>query len=604
MGLTACTEEQRPKPARVDKVWLEAMRPFDLDGDGRISVAEYGMPTNGEAPFSAGDQDGDGQLGVEEWVLLLLRQPPRFQRDLRKRREKPVPGQIPIPDPGASEPRGPGELAAYRKLLQRRVVVPVRDGPPNILVVGLDTARADRTTPYGHTRDTTPHLAALAARGVVFEQALANSNESLYSHTNLWTARYASEAARPTYETFVIPDSATTVAEVLQAYGYDTGAFVAGGHLDPDFGHGQGFDTYRTQLGFGSLWSTVPQALEWVDARDPAVPWMAFVHGYDAHAPYGTAAPFGHRYYTGPEPHPTDTLMADRMLAERIYKRTFYPGKSVFFHHPRGFRILSTETYSQVARRPEGKSMPFLDEDIAHLRDHYDGCLAYADLHLGLLLASLEDRGLLAHTVVLVIGDHGEDLLDHDFVNHRTGLYDSILRVPMIAAGPGFPAGKRIAGMVESLDFLPTLLRVAGAEVPAGSRGRALQDVAAGTAPALEAVFSEGVMDMISVRTVSHKLIARGVALSAPDLVPALAAAPMVAGRFDLFDLQRDPGEHRDLLEKPNPEVLALAESLRERLLAWRVDLAIGTAAQDPSRVDPAVAEQLRRHGYWRAPAD
>jgi hypothetical protein len=126
--------------------------------------------------------------------------------------------------------------------------------------------------------------------------------------------------------------------------------------------------------------------------------------------------------------------------------------------------------------------------------------------------------------------------------------------------------------------------------------------VVAGTAPALQAVFSEGVMHMISVRTPTHKLIARGFPLAAPDLVPALAAAKLGPARFELFDLEADPGESRNLLDAPSEATLALAADLRAQLLRWRVDLAIGTAAQDPSRVDPRVAEQLRRHGYWRAP--
>jgi arylsulfatase A-like enzyme len=494
------------------------------------------------------------------------------------------------------------QVAQVQALLQRMQRVPERSGPPNILLVGFDTVRADRTSVYGHSRPTTPNLAALAARGVVFESAIANSNESLYAHTNLWTARYASEVARPVYETFVLPETATTMAEVLGAYGYATGGFVAGGHLDADFGLAQGFDSYQAQVGFGSLWSTVPQALEWIDARDPSTPWMAYVHGYDAHGPYRTASPFGHRFYPGAEAHPADTFMVDPMLPERIYKETFYPGKSIFFVHPKGFRILSTETYVQIAQRPEGKSEVFDAEAADHLRAHYDGCLAYADLQLGLLLAALEDRGLLEQTLVVVLGDHGEDLLDHDFVNHRTGLYEGIIKVPLVIAGPGFEPGQRVSGLVEALDVLPTVLRAAGAERPAGSRGRALQDVAAGTAPALQAVFSEGVMHMISVRTSTHKLIARGFPLAAPDLVPALAAAKLDPARFELFDLEADPGESRNLLDAPSETTLALAADLRAQLLRWRVDLAIGTAAQDPSRIDPMVVEQLRRHGYWRAP--
>mgnify|MGYP002885717550 CR=1 FL=1 len=594
---------------------MSALDSFDQDGNGRLSSAEYGNPTPLQIPFGDGDLDGDGYLDVGEWRDMILRSPPRFQRDLKpKRREamlaaqskaQSTAGDVPIRARSAQSIRSLEEVAQVRGLLQRRSMPPKAADTPNILIVGMDTTRADRMSVYGHDRDTTPNLRRFAKKGVVFEQSIANSNESLYSHANLWTAQYASEIAKPVYETFVLPEAATTMAEVLKVYGYETAGFVAGGHLDADFGHAQGFDSYEAQVGFGSFWSTVPQALKWIDGRTEQTPWMAFVHGYDAHAPYRTAAPFGHRFYQGEGPHPTDELMSDPQLAERIYKRTFYPGRSLFFDHPKGFRILSTGTYDQVAEQTSGVTIPFGEENIAHLKSHYDGCLAYADLQIGLLLTSLENRGLLSNTVVIIVGDHGEDLLDHDFVNHRTGLYDSIIRVPMIAAGPGFPAGLRVDGLVQALDLLPTVLKVAGAQVPVGSRGRPLQDVVTGDAPELDVVFSEGVMDMLSVRTKSHKLIARGFALAAPELVSVIASTPMDADRFALYDLQADPGERDNLLLSEAPQAKAIAESLRAKMLKWRVELAIGAAALDPSRVDPAVAEQLRLHGYWRSvPSD
>jgi arylsulfatase A-like enzyme len=578
------------------------MLSFDSDGDGMIDVTEYGVPTLLQTPFSDGDLDDNGLLDLSEFRSLMLTQAPRFQRDLKAPQPQIVPGARPPALYNGVVIRSSDEVKRIAALLARRPDSAVAVPPtPNILIVGLDTTRADRTSVYGAARDTTPNLSKLAARGTVFETALSNGNESLYSHTNLWTSMYASEAARPTYETFVIPEDATTLAEVLQAYGYSTGGFVAGGHLDASFGHSQGFDTYQAQVGFGSLWSTVPQALEWIDGRPAAEPWMAFVHGYDAHAPYRTAAPFGHRFYERSELHPTDRLMEDPMLPERIFKDTFYPGQSVFFDHPQGLHILSTETYSQVATRPSGRSKPFGPADRAHLIKHYDGCLAYADLQLGLLLAALEDRGVLDHTLVIVMGDHGEDLLDHDFVNHRTGLYEGIIKVPLVIAGPGFGAGERISGLVQIMDVLPTVLRAAGAQTPAGTRGRALQDIVSGAAPGHETVYSEGVMDMLSARTETHKLVAKRMVLADPHLVPKLAAAALTSERFELYDLRTDPGEQRNLLARPDQAVLAQAEILRAQLVAWRVDLSIGTAAQDPSKVDPAVAEQLRKHGYWKA---
>ena len=263
---TGCSTSQESGPSSADAVWVQALARFDRDQDGLITAVEYGTPTNLEAPFAKGDLDGSGTIDVSEFRNLILTQAPRFQRDLKKKRAKAMPGKLPKKGDINVATRTAEEVAQVRALLERQARVPSPPPTPNILIVGLDTVRADRTSAYGYQRDTTPHLAALAQRGVVFEAAISNGNESLYAHTNLWTSKYASEAARPIYETFVIPQTATSMAEVLKAYGYRTGAFVAGGHLDPAFGHSQGFDIYETQVGFGSLWSSVPQSLEWIDA--------------------------------------------------------------------------------------------------------------------------------------------------------------------------------------------------------------------------------------------------------------------------------------------------------------------------------------------------
>ena len=493
------------------------------------------------------------------------------------------------------------DLAERTALLRRSAPVFPREGPPNILIIGLDTVRADHLSTYGHDQDTSPNLTALARRGVVFENSIANANESLYSHATIWTSRYASEVARPVYETYVVPETAQTMAEVLGAYGYATGGFVAGGHLDGDFGHAQGFDTYKADVGFGSFWNTVPPFLSWLDEREPTKPWFAYVHSYDAHAPYRTLAPYAHAFADGEPPYASDILLGDPMFPGRVKDRLYYPGRSSFFRHPKGFNILSTETYNTLDKSSVIAPIEVSEADVVHLQDHYDGCIAYADMQLGVLLAALGDRGWEDNTLIIVLSDHGEDLLDHRFVNHRTGLTESIVRVPTVIVGPGFPAGQRVTTLVQALDFLPTVVHAAGGEPPAGARGRPLQEVLSGNQPGIEAVFIEGVMDQLSVRTNTHKLIASGFSLTLADLPKRLSKADLTSGHFDLFDLGADPSEKINLLVDPDEATRALAERLRAGLVRWRTDVLLGTAAQNRSAVDPAVAEQMRRHGYWDA---
>jgi arylsulfatase A-like enzyme len=592
--LLACT--QAPTPPAVDAVWRASFDRLDTNDDGRLRAGEFGAfgPSGGR--LAEVDIDGDGGIDFDEWVGLLVSRPPRHQRDLRQAHGTPGRGS-------AVRPLSAEATAIRTATLRRRVDKTTDPAPandrPNVLIIGLDTVRASHLSIYGHDQDTTPNLSALATRGVVFENSIANANESLYSHAVIWTARYASEVARPDYETYVIPERAQTMAEVLQAYGYTTGGFVAGGHLDGDFGHDQGFETYEAEVGFGSFWNTVPKFLGWLDVQESAQPWFAFVHSYDAHAPYRTLPPFAHLFADGEPPFPLDRLLRDPMFPERVHERSYYPGRSSFFHHPSGFNILSTETYTSLKTSTEDAPIRISEADVGHLQDHYDGCIAYADMQVGVLLAALHDRGEVENTLIIVLADHGEDLLDHAYVNHRTGLTDSIIRVPTLIAGPGFEAGQRVSGMVQALDFLPTVVRAVGGVVPAHARGQALQDVVSGAATTPEVVYSEGVMNQLSARTETHKLIANGFVLTDPALPERLSKAALTATQFTLYDLAHDAREAINLLDQPTPADRALAERLRAGLVAWQGAIAVGTARQDRSAVDPAVAEQMRKHGYW-----
>ncbi len=475
---------------------------------------------------------------------------------------------------------------------------PARDipaGPPNILLISLDTVRADRLSPYGYARDTTPALAALAAEGTTFLAAFSQGNESAYSHAAMFTGRYASELARPDYATYGVPLSATFVSEALQAYGYRTGMFSAGGHVTADFGFDQGWDHFSAESGFSSLWQTGPRAVEWITEADTR-PWFAFVHAYDAHRPYTRTGPWDHLFGGGAGSLLAETIVRSPCISEMVLRDTLYlDALPTWFAHPGGSKILDPASYGRLEAASEGgRGVRVTAADRAHINDHYDGGLLYADVQLGITLDKLRTAGKLDNTVVLVVSDHGEDLLDHGYMNHRVGLYDSTTRVPTIAWGPGFAAGDRVEGLVDTRDVAGTVLALAGARPPVGSGGRDLRAVARGEIQ-VDAVFSEGVMNMVAVRTATHRLVFEGTPLDADDFLQTLAASPVEGDAFLLYDLDADPGETRDI-HRDDPGTTA---ALRDRLVEWRRANPIATYALDPAKVSPAVADELRRHGYW-----
>ncbi len=466
--------------------------------------------------------------------------------------------------------------------------------PPNVLLVSLDTVRADHTSAYGYERDTTPVLAALAAEGTVFENAFSTGNESAWSHAALFTGRFASELATPIYATYGIPSAASLVSEGLRASGYATAAFSAGGHVTADFGFDQGWDRFLAQPGFGSLYDTGPLASAWVEALPAERPWFVFLHGYDAHRPYTRPGPWDHLYAEGAGSPLAEAVCRSPCLSEMVLGDVLFPELvPAWFTHTGGAQIMAPEGYDRLATAaPEARRVGLTPADRAHIVAHYDGALRYADTLLGQTLTRLSTSGKLDNTVVIVVSDHGEDLLDHGYMNHRTGLFDSCTRVPLVVWGPGFEGGRRSADLVDGRDVAATIVAVTGVVAPAGSGGRDLRAVAKGEAPG-DAVFSEGVMDMVSVRTATHRLVYRGAPLADPTYAALLRAAPLDGGGFELYDLRVDPGELTPAHDEATTAVL------RDRLVAWREGLRVGDYVLPQAQVSSEVAASLREHGYW-----
>jgi arylsulfatase A-like enzyme len=463
---------------------------------------------------------------------------------------------------------------------------------PNILLVSMDTVRFDRTSLAGG-RPTTPNLAALAEAGSSWTRAYAVGNESIYSHAALMTGRYPSEVALPDYGSYAIPTDVPTLATVLGAYGYHTAAFTGGGHVIADFGFGQGFNVFRTATGdtqLGSLFDSVPSALAWIGEQGDA-PWFAFVHGYDVHSPYVQRGPFRHLWGSVADAGRMDAIAADPVAVEQLRGQEWFPDRAPQdFLHAAGPRILGLSVYTlPAAPRPNERVITLTDGEVEHLRDHYDSGLSYADVWLGQLLAGVD----LDHTLVVVISDHGEDLLDHGFVNHRAGLWDSSLHVPLVVAGPGFMGGGEKSGMVDLRSVVPTVLRAVGALAPAGVVAPALQDD-----PSASVVYAEGVMDAVTVRDAAHRLILSDARLAAgaPDLGTRALDTPEGSLNAGLY---AEPGAEnrlgRDGLTDPGS--LTEANALRAALLEIRAQLRPASVTGAP--VSPALRDALRARGYW-----
>ncbi|MFZ5480218.1 MAG: sulfatase [Myxococcota bacterium] len=456
--------------------------------------------------------------------------------------------------------------------------------PPPILLLSIDTLRADRLGAYGNTEGLSPNLDKLAGESVVFEQAYAQANETCFSHASLLTGRYPSELGRLDF-TFRMPSDVPSMAGVLKTYGYETAAAVGGGYLSKVFGFSTGFDHYDDQVQWGSLYHTAPKALKWLDERTSAAPFFLFLHTYDLHARYLKPSPFGYLHgdpsYAGVAANLVRSNDGTIMITDDVYTPQRMPMELISRTEVR----FSAEQVHDVVKRYELKTDPVTAADVEHVRDAYDGAVAYADAHVGMLMASLEQRGLLDRAWLVVLADHGEGLGEHGVFNHRFDLGDTELHVPLIVRPPGgVKGGRRVSALVELTDVLPTVLEIAGATLPAGIRGRSLLDAVHGKAsPERSFAMSEGAFRMVSARGRDTRVTFRGLGPDNPWLADMIAGSPLPG---DGFVVEGDA---------------AAAEDVRKALAAWRRGLPQPKSTATDAGLSAELVEALRAKGYFEA---
>jgi arylsulfatase A-like enzyme/tetratricopeptide (TPR) repeat protein len=333
---------------------------------------------------------------------------------------------------------------------------------PKVVLVTLDTTRADRLGSYGYAGARTPQLDALARRGVVFEQAATTSPLTQPAHASILTGMYPTHHGVRVNGSTALGQSQRTLAELFRERGYETAAFVGAFVLDGRWGLNQGFQVYDDafdlaqykHLDLGSVQRpgnlVVDAALAWLETHRQA-PFFVWVHLYDPHTPY----------------EPPEPLRAE-----------------------------------------------FGARGLAGL---YDGEIAFADQQVGRCLSWLQASGLEERTIVLVVGDHGEGLGSHGEGTHGYFIYDYAQRVPFMVATPFRElGGVRVPSQVSTVDVLPTLLALCGIEPPAHVQGRSLlgamrrpREERAGVAygESMTPSLQYGWAPLQSLRTTRYKLI-------------------------------------------------------------------------------------------------
>ena len=440
---------------------------------------------------------------------------------------------------------------------------------PNVLVVTLDTTRADHTSAYGYSRPTTPRLVELAKQGVRFDTAYAPIATTLPSHTSMFTGLLPRTHGALKNGLPVNP-KLTLLAETMRDAGYETTAFLGSFAVSSRFGLQRGFTNYDDHFKDGqckwevSRWEgqkiegdfcrrgdlTRAVAVEWLQghgylpkdgaakgsAKKPDKPFFAWIHFFDPHNPY-------------------DPPEAQAKL------------------------------FPPLSANPSE-----LERDIAN----YDGEIHFTDQEVGNLLDALAAGGILDDTIVIVVGDHGEGLMDHGWMLHGLQIYEEAVHVPLIVRWPAkLPKGKTIAEPVELVDLTPTILDLTGVAAPKVTppvEGLSL-------APAL---LGQAKLDPERPILVQRRFYAgdneKGIAVKGSKHGLRVGRWKYIEAKeentFELYDLQSDPGEKKNLADAKPAERDAMAAKLATTLA--------GTAAAAPTArtVSPEDQRKLEALGY------
>lgn len=407
---------------------------------------------------------------------------------------------------------------------------------PNVLLIVIDTARADRFPFDGYARPTAPALTALAHEGAVYTEAFSPAPWTVPAHASLFTGQYPS-LHRTDCGSLRLPDRASTLAESFRDAGYQTVGYTANPWVSTTYNFQQGFEK------FIETWRSVPPVSDDTGAAltndhvlrflrfrhdDPEArrrPFFMFINYFEPHLPYHP-----------PEPERSRLLRpgADPARVQRL-SRIGHPDEMKY--------ILGASDLT--------------DGDMAILNDLYDGEIAYVDRRAGEVIGALRDGGILDGTIVAVAGDHGENIGDHHMMDHKMSVHDTLLHVPLLLRYPRrVRPAQVISSPVQMHDLYPTLLALAGVPAPAGVTVEAVALPGAGIEGRRrgmdDPIVGEFVGPPVDFLKVMQDLFPKSDLGRFDRTLVALRRGGYKIqwgsdGRHALFHVAEDPGETRDL---------------------------------------------------------
>jgi len=480
---------------------------------------------------------------------------------------------------------------------------------PNIILITMDTVRADHLSLYGYERDTTPNLKKLSQEATLYKKSISASDMTLASHASILTGLYArSHGAHHTFETLTpsddelggtelwpysmpLADKFDTLAESLSAKGYSTMAVVANyGYLSDSYGSSQGFQfyDYRSLVPFLGhfLGKTRPFYLRqsihtfFSNFTSPSDYYMVyrraedinrevfsllddvnkknerfflFINYMDAHGPYMPPTPY------------------DKL----------FPGKDETFS-PSDFNALEEQVMSLKRK--------ITDKERQHLESQYDGGIAYMDFHIGALISRLKETGLYDNTLFIVTSDHGEAFGEKDLMQHGNSVYQNQVYVPLVIKYPGISRQEVVDTFVSAVDIMPTVLDTLGYEIPENIQGTSLLKLEQGDD---RIVISESFSTRKNISW-SRRFyrIERAVFSGDMKLISS------TAGKHELYNISTDPEENENLYSKDAAVGVGLKGRLDQWLATVKDESPSETGVGSHNQLDKDALDRLKALGY------
>ena len=409
----------------------------------------------------------------------------------------------------------------------------------NVVIVAYDALQAAHVSHLGYPRETTPMLDALARKGVSFSNAISAAPWTVPSYMSIFTGLYPSEhKVVNKFSTFTkdtktfshlkkLSPNVQTIAEILKANGYATGGFTGDAGVHSQFGYNQGFDVFTDEVPFGSMENSGNHALGWL-AQNKDNKFFMFLHGYDSHGQF--KVPEGYKGKFLPENYAGSykgTIEEQRVLREKGLAN--------------------------------GK-LNLSDEDVAFWRGWYDSKIRDADDRFARFWSEFERMGVKNKTVVVLLSDHGTEFYEHKRFDHGFSLYDELVHVPLAFVVPGMEAGRIVSDQVSTIDVAPTLFGVLGINpgerFSSQARGASLVSYLQTGKGIARDVFME-----TDYRDYTHK---RGIrTVDGWKFVQT-----METGEQELYDMNADPQEMRNVADENSNITAALAKRVREHVEA------------------------------------